>query len=149
MAYASQQDMVDRYGAPRMIQLTDRADPPAGTIDATLLGKRLDDASALIDGYLVGRYALPLPVVPAILKVHACSLTMYTLLGDTVEKDSAAAEDKRAAIVYLTSVAKGDIALLPPAVIAQTGVGAVLFNPGQKVMGRDDANLSGGMDSGF
>lgn len=144
MSYATQQDMTDRYGAPRMVQLTDRADPPAGAIDTTLLQRRLDDATGLIDGYLVGRYALPLSVAPAILKVHCCSITMYALLGDTVDKDSAAAADKREAIAYLEKVADGRIALLPPAVVSQPdGAGAVVFNPGQKVMGRDEANVAG------
>lgn len=143
MAYATQQDMTDRYGEPRIVQLTDREDPPANVIDATLLQRRLDDASAIIDGYLIGRYALPLSVAPAILKVHCCSLTMYALLGETVEKDSAPAVDRRDAIAYLEKVARGDIALLPPEVASQqAGAGTVLFSPGQKVMGRDEANTT-------
>jgi phage gp36-like protein len=145
VAYATQQDMTDRYGEPRILQLTDREDPPAGVIDATLLQRRLDDATAVIDGYLVGRYALPLTVAPAILKVHCCSLTMYTLLGESADKDSAAAQDKRDALAYLEKVARGDIALLPPEVVSQqAGAGTVLFSPGQKVMGRDEANVSAG-----
>lgn len=146
MAYATQQDMTDRYGALALQRLTDRATPPAGAVDAVLLGARLDDASALIDGYLAGRYALPMPVVPAILKVHCCALAMYLLLGEAADKDSAAAADNRAAISYLTKVAEGSILLLPPNVATPpAGEGSVVFSPGAKDFAREATSaLDGG-----
>lgn len=137
MAYASQQDMQDRFGVPRLVQLTDRADPPAGAVDAVLLARHLDDAAAVIDGYLVGRYVLPLAVMPAILKVHNCTLAYRSLMGDQADKPLL--DDCAAIQAYLTRVASGQINLLPPEVAAErSGEDTVQFSPGTKVMGRDD-----------
>jgi phage gp36-like protein len=137
MAYATQQDMQDRYGAPRLVQLTDRADPPAGAIDTVLLARHLDDAAAVIDGYLVGRYLLPLATYPAVLKVHNCTLAYRSLLGD--QADEPLLDDCKAILAYLTRVAAGQVNLLPPEVGAErTGEDTVQFSAGTKVMGRDD-----------
>lgn len=139
MPYATQQDMIDRYGALALQRLTDRATPPAGAIDATLLGARLDDASAVIDGYLAGRYSLPMAVIPAVLKLHCCAIAMYLLLGNA-EKDSAAANDYAGAIGYLTRVAEGRINLLPPSLATEpNGAGSVMFSPGSKDFAREAA----------
>ena len=56
MRYATQKDMIDRFGEEDLITLTDRADrakPPTGKIDAKVLNKALSDAADLIDGYLM------------------------------------------------------------------------------------------------
>ena len=138
MPYATQQDMIDRYGALALQRLTDRSTPPLGAIDGTLLAARLEDASGLIDGHLAGRYALPMAVIPAILKVHCAAITYYLLMGDQAAKDSAAALDYQAALGYLTRVAEGRIALLPPSVAEQpAGAGSVMFSPGAKDFARE------------
>lgn len=141
MAYATQQDMVDRFGGPRMLQLTDRADPPAGAIDAVLLARHLEDAANVIDGYLVGRYTLPMAVWPAVLKVHNCTLTYRSLLGD--QADEALLKDCQAVHAYLGKVAAGQISLLPPEVVAPRTDDVPQFNLGTKVMGRDELNSTG------
>jgi len=80
MPYAAQQDLVDRFGAAEIIQLSDRADPPAGAIDAIVVGKALTDADELINGYLAGRYAVPVAApVPAVLLALACDIARYRL----------------------------------------------------------------------
>lgn len=136
MPYATQQDMITRFGAPLLQQLTDIGDPMTGALVPAVLQAKLDDADALIDGYLVGRYQLPLQPAPAILKVHACSLAIYMLLGGKVTEEAAA--EYNAALDYLKQVARGLITLLPPDVATPpTGAGSVVFSPGSKVMGRD------------
>ena len=60
MPYATVTDLQDRLGVPRLVQLTDLADPSVGLVDPAVAQKALDDAEAEIDGYLGGRYALPL-----------------------------------------------------------------------------------------
>lgn len=78
--YASQDDLVGRFGEPELIQLTDRADPPAGAIDATVVAKALADADELINGYLAGGgVALPLASTPEIVKRLACDVARYFL----------------------------------------------------------------------
>lgn len=82
MIYASQADMVERYGEQELIQLTDRNN--TGAIDATVLDRALADASAEIDGYLASRYQLPLTTIPTVL-VRVCSdIARYHLHDDNI-----------------------------------------------------------------
>lgn len=136
--YATSQDMIDRYGTPRMVQLTDVGAVLTGAVVAAVMNARLADADAEIDGYLAGRMALPLASPPAILRDLACRLAYGRLLGNTATEPDLA--DLKAARAYLRDVAAGTISLVPPAdAPALAGAGAVLFEPGQKVMGREDA----------
>jgi len=80
MSYATQQDLIDRFGETEIVQLSDRADQPAGAIDAAIVAKALADADELIDGYLAGRYAVPVAApVPAILIAIASDIARYRL----------------------------------------------------------------------
>lgn len=136
MPYATVTDLQDRLGEPRLMQLTDIGDPQVGLVDTAVAQKALDDAAAEIDGYLVGRYALPLASPPAMLRVHACTIAHYRLLGSAV--DEATAADHKAVRELLTKVAEGKVLLMPPSEApAIAGAGAVLFEPGSKVMGRE------------
>ena len=53
MTYASQADLVGRYGESMLVDLTDRAEPPAGEIDAGVVTRALEDTDAAINGYLL------------------------------------------------------------------------------------------------
>lgn len=57
MNYASVQDMVDRFGQPEMVQLTD---PDIATVQPEKVERALADAQALADGYVGRVYRLPL-----------------------------------------------------------------------------------------
>ena len=138
MSYATVQDLQDRLGTPRLVQLTDLTDPPSGAVGLVAAQKALDDATAEIDGYLVGRLALPLASPPAVLTVHCVTLAHYRLLGAAA--DEVTREAYKAALKYLEGVARGDILLLPPnqAQPASSG-GAVVFVNGQKAFAREEA----------
>lgn len=137
MPYATVTDLQERLGEPRLRQLTDVGDPPVGLVDTAVAQRALDDAEAEIDGYLAGRYALPLATVPGVLRVHALTIAHYRLLGASA--DEVAREDYKAALRYLAGVAEGKVVLFAPSQApAQQGVGSVLFSPGSKVMGRED-----------
>lgn len=107
--YASVQDMVDRYPERDLIQLTDEN---GVELDAVRLERALADASAEIDGYLQGRYVLPLQEVPKILTLVACDIAMYRL---QVLRPTGGIEDARAryddALRYLRQVSKGEVQL--------------------------------------
>ena len=108
MTYAVKQDMIDRFSEVELMQLTDRTGA-VDAIDDTVLGKALADADAEIDGYVMGRYALPLPSTPKILVGMACDITRYRLYEDrATEHVRARYED---AIKYLKEVALGRISL--------------------------------------
>lgn len=109
MSYASQADLVDRYGEDALIDLTDRADPPAGAIDAGVVTRALDDTDALIDGYLKGRYKLPLASPPPLLRDLAEQIAIYKL-----HRNQAAdkiANDYQGALKVLAQIAAGTVRL--------------------------------------
>ena len=134
--YATQQDLIDRFGTPKLIQLTDINLPMTGALNAVVLDRALGDATAEIDGYLVGRMALPLASPPAVLKLHCCTIAIFRLLGSSVDENTR--KDYEAVCAYLARVADGRILLTAPSdVPAMAGVGSVWFEGGQKVMGRD------------
>ncbi len=137
--YATAQDMQDRFGTPRLVQLTDINVPMTGAVNATVLSRALEDASAELDGYLVGRLALPLASPPAVLKLHCCTIAHFRLLGAAAEEP--ATEAYKAAIAYLGKVAEGKVSLVAPSEVpAVAGLGPVMFDTGSKVMGREQAD---------
>lgn len=139
MSYATPADMQARYGAAELLQLSDIGSPRTGVVQVAVLQRALDDASAWIDGYLVGRYPLPIADAPALAKLTLDCAAEARFLLMTVNVDEAAqkAHDERAA--FYRAVAKGDINLVAPAqAAAPEGVGPVLFSPGSKLFGRED-----------
>ena len=58
MNYATVQDMIDRFGEPEMIQLTD---PEIVAVQAAKAQRALDDAQAFADAFVGRAYRLPLP----------------------------------------------------------------------------------------
>src|SRR5690349_5413047 len=77
--YATQQDLVLAKGEAQILALTDRDTPPAGVIDADVVTQALGGASSTIDGYLRGRYAVPLQTVPDEIRDACIKLGFYTL----------------------------------------------------------------------
>ena len=56
--YCSVDDMANRFDLNELIQLTDSSG--LGLIDEQVVTAAITDASSVIDGYLGGRYPLPL-----------------------------------------------------------------------------------------
>ena len=61
MPYATVADLVAEFGEDEVRDLTDRASPPAGEIDAAVAGRALTRAETTVNGYLASRYTLPAP----------------------------------------------------------------------------------------
>jgi phage gp36-like protein len=111
MSYATSQDIVNRYPNRDLVQLTNE-DPSATTINATALQQALDDASAEIDGYLGGRFTLPLTDVPVVLNRLACDVAIYRLQSLRPIHDLTDARRRYDdAISMLGKVASGDLSL--------------------------------------
>ncbi|WP_421357809.1 gp436 family protein [Agrobacterium rosae] len=138
MTYATQQDLIDRFGNTELIQLTDKVNRPATTIDPTPVARALTDAAALIDGYLGKLYRLPLSAVPPVLTKNACDIARYYLHGKAAEKDGAVAIAHGQAIGWLKDVSKGlvtlDVEGMAP---AQSGGGSVKASAPGRVFTRD------------
>lgn len=107
MTYATQQDLIDRFGTTELAQLTD---PVAGTtIDTTVVARALADADADIDTRLAAYYVLPLAAVPAVLVRVAADLARY-YLWDVRATDQVRNRYKDA-IALLDKIGKGDVQL--------------------------------------
>lgn len=106
MPYATQTDMVARFGTEELIQLTDRSN--TGVIDAAVIGQALGDANAEIDLYLA-RYNPPLITVPPMLIVMACDIARFRLYDDV--PTDAVRDRYTDAVAKLRDIAAGRIDL--------------------------------------
>lgn len=137
MSYATRTHMELKFGLQEIEQLTDLGRPRLGATNDAVLNRALDDASAWIDGYLVGRYSVPVTDAAAqqLLSMHCCNVARYMLMS--AQADEAATKMYETAERFFTNIAKGTINLIPPAdVPAPAGVGSVEFDAGTKHFGR-------------
>ena len=107
MTYATQADLVDRFGTPELAQRTNRTD--GLTIDTVVLGRALDDADAEINGYLATRYSLPLPSTPVVVARLAADMARYYLYDDGVP--ATVRQRYEDAVSLLKRLANGDVQL--------------------------------------
>lgn len=124
MSYTSQDDLVARYGTDMLIDLTDRAAPPAGAIDAAVVTRALADTDAMIDGYLKGRYKLPLDATPPALRDLAEVIAIYKLHRDTAaDKIRQDYSDALKTLMQIsTGVIRLDVAGVEPEASGASGV---------------------------
>lgn len=107
MPYATLDNLIERFGELELTQLTDAASP--GLIDEALVTRALADAEAVVDGYLGGRYTLPLASVPPMLTSVACDLARARLYKDALPE---VVEKRHAdALKFLTLLGQGKITL--------------------------------------
>lgn len=109
VAYTTLAALTARYGEDLLIRATDRGMVPTDQIDVSVVAKACDDASALIDGYLMGRYALPMAEVPPLIAALAEDVAIYRLHPN--EPDPKIKADYEAAIRSLEAIGKGAIRL--------------------------------------
>ena len=106
MSYATSADLLTRFGEGELLRL---AMTPSGELDQATLQLALDDASALIDGYLAGRYPLPLAHIPSALVPICADIARHRLYGEQAPEQIA--KRNEAALAFLKSVGKGELAL--------------------------------------
>ncbi|TXE27147.1 DUF1320 domain-containing protein [Serratia marcescens] len=141
--YATREDMINRFGRKEVVELTDV--DWTGDINARVLDYALSTATDEINGYIAGRYTLPLPHVPAVLSGYACDIARYRMTGNQRQCDDEIRERYRDAIRYLEGVASGRVTL---GVYRDTGTnvpsasGGVRFSGGRRLWRR--SNTGGG-----
>lgn len=109
MTYATQANMITRFGEPEVITLTDRAN--LGVVDVVVLADKLAEADAEIEPYLAARHQLPLTAVPKILVGFACDIARYRLCGSGVTETDEIRRRYEDAIKFLVKVSRGEIIL--------------------------------------
>ncbi len=123
MSYATQIQLTERYGERMLIALTDRGDVATGLIDTSVVDQALAEADAMIDGYLQGRYALPLATTPVLVADIAQTLAIWKL--HTTAADPKIEQDYKEAMRSLRDIASGLISLsvagVQPATTGATG----------------------------
>lgn len=138
-AYASVEDFVLRVGELEAIQLTDREH--TGEINQRILSVALADSASQIDGYLAGRYPLPLASVPQNLVRICCDLARYRLasMSETAISEEVI-ERYRLTLKELEYIANGKVSLGIETQDSQEKLESnVMFsNPKNKVFSRDN-----------
>jgi phage gp36-like protein len=143
MAYITQQGLIERGWERQLVQLTDKTNKPATTIDDTIVARHIVDAESMIDSYLAKRYVLPLAQVPPVLEKVAADLAIYFIHGSSIDKDSAVATAYRGTMTWLSEVSKGTVTIegATPTAPAQAGGGQILTAGPERQLTRD--SLSG------
>jgi phage gp36-like protein len=83
--------------------------PAAGVIDDTVVNRALADTDAMIDGFLMGRYSLPLAATPPLLTDIAGAIAIYKLHRAAPEEKIIRDYDE--AVKRLKDIAQGMIRL--------------------------------------
>lgn len=107
MAYATTADATGLYGSDYVITSCDRDNN--GTLDTSSFETWLDVASDEIDGYLSGRYALPLANVPRIFIKFCVDLAIYHASSEAGPMTTIKQKRYDAALLYLQAVGEGKI----------------------------------------
>jgi phage gp36-like protein len=111
VSYATVNDVTARYPNRDLVQLSNE-DPAANTVNGAPIQTALDDASAEIDGYLEGRFTLPLSDPPAVLNRLCTDIAMYRMQVLRPLHDLADARKRYDdAIAMLAKVAAGELTL--------------------------------------
>lgn len=133
MAYATRQDIIDRYGEDELIVAADHDED--GVADATVVMQGLSDASDEIDAYVGGRYTLPLAVVPSVLMRLCVDMALYLM-----SKPPSITDEKRRryedAIKLLTLISTGKVTLGANDPESSGNVGGTYFQANRRLFKR-------------
>lgn len=130
MAYCTRDDLESRFGTIEIADLLDQDNNGADDIDR--LASAIADAGALIDGYIAGRYAVPLATAPALIKDVACDVTRYKLWRNRAPEEIQKRYDQ--AISTLRDISRGVISLPPGTVPPQTvSEGGVAYEASERI----------------
>jgi phage gp36-like protein len=105
--YATREDLVQRFGSVEISQLEDLDN--TGMPNEEISQAALMDASQEIDSYIAVRYAVPLPVIPALLQRTCCDIARYRLYKDRSTEEIKARYEK--SIEWLVRLSTGKVLL--------------------------------------
>jgi phage gp36-like protein len=110
MAYATIDDLRAQLDEATLVQLTD--DEGQGSVNENRATRAIADAQAEIDGYLGGRYSVPLQEpVPESVRRLAVELAIYNLYARRGTVPDIRAERKKECVAFLEALGTGKISL--------------------------------------
>lgn len=124
--YATVADMIARFGETQLIRLSRPEDRTAESVDAEKVDTALADATGLINGYVRGRYMVPIAAPPEEIIRAACILARYDLAqGEHTDPSEEMSKGRKDVITWLEDIAKELVHLdLPAAAAAGPAVGS-------------------------
>ncbi|PCI85775.1 MAG: hypothetical protein COB24_11960 [Hyphomicrobiales bacterium] len=107
--YATKQNLINKYDEKTLIRFSSKS--ANGTMDDDVIAAALDEASAIIDGYISKQYDLPLSNVPVLLVGYCIDISIHNLATGkgAITDDITRRYDN--AIKFLKDVARGDLGL--------------------------------------
>ena len=110
--YCTSQDIEKQITHETLVQLTNDT-PPQDTVDDSVTYEAILYSSTLIDGYLRGKYTLPLDAHFPLLRIIAIDLSIYRLYSRRLQADmpDSILEQYKESIKTLEKIQKGTIAL--------------------------------------
>ena len=116
--YASVANMVSRFGTEQMIRLSRPEDRDAVDIDDTKVAIALTDATAIINGYIRGRYLVPIATPPEDIIRATCILARYDLAqGERTDPSEEMSKGRKDVISWLENIARELVNLDCPAAL--------------------------------
>jgi len=129
-----------RIPTSMLIQLTDDDENPTGEINEETVNGVIKDAQVLFEGYVRGRYPLPLNPVPDMAVTIVADLAAYGMfcLRPTFEVLKTIQDRRDTALNLMARIQDGRMPLYdPPTAPAATGGNAVQFTTPERVFTRD------------
>jgi len=128
MGYCTLADIQRHLQASDLVDLTD--DAGTGEIDETVVTEAIAAADALIDGYISGRYAVPLATVPALVMRISVDLAIVALYERKkfLDVPDQLRETRKNAVDLLKAIQRGDVLLGLAAGSTEATTGNVLTN---------------------
>ena len=135
--YCAVEDIETQLSTPTLIQLS--SDDGQDEIDRTVVDEAILYSSTLIDGYLRGRYTLPLNTHFPLLRILCIDLSTYRLYSRRLfnEMPEVIADAYKNAIVTLRDIQKGIISLQAESEETQE---TASFNPDEYRTNKDESD---------
>jgi len=111
MSYVTAAAMIAKFGERELIQLTDNEAPYQDVINFDKLNAAMDAANSEIDGSVMGRYQLPLQVIPPFLISIGCDLARYYALTHGVAENDPIRIRYDEGCKKLKAISKGEMGL--------------------------------------
>ncbi len=109
--YVTVDAMLKKFGERELVQLTDNEAPYQDVINYDKLDAAIEEANSEIDGYVMGRYTLPLQTIPPFLVSIGCHIARYHACTQVIAENDPIQNRYNNAVKCLKSIAKGEIGL--------------------------------------